>query len=471
MKINLSKNRTNAKSFYPYFDDSNSVSKEINERIIKDKDYFSKKYQIKKYFLDNGEITVIRLGKKSDFDLETSRRFGSIVINTAKKDYDENFDIILDSDFFDNNFSKEDSTYALLEGLYLTNYEYDIFKTKEGKKFEIKSINLTSDKEIDFEKIDNKAQNVRDAIFLTRDLVNAPANVVNIATLQKEAERIANENNLKLKVKDKNALLKEGFNLLYSVGKAGAEEPRLVEIEYKYDETSPNICLIGKGIVFDTGGLNLKPENFMADMKSDMAGAGSALSLIEYIAKSKMPINVTTIMPLAENAIDSNSYRPGDVILGYNKKSVEILNTDAEGRLILADALSYADTKDFDLVIDFATLTGAAVIALGTKIAASFFRNNSVKEKMFNSSKKCGEPIWELPLFEEYKENLKGDIADIANLGTPQRQAGSIMGALFLSEFIKNGNWIHFDIAGTSHLDKEWYYNPKGGTGFIMRTI
>ncbi|HOV13412.1 MAG TPA: leucyl aminopeptidase family protein, partial [Spirochaetota bacterium] len=396
MQILLNKSILSTKLFYPYIEDLQLLPKDILDKVLEDKDFFNKIYQSKRYFLNQNEVVVIHLGKKEGLSLETLRRFGSIIVNTAKKNYDTNFDICFDIkkvSEFKNDMSEESIFYSLMEGIFLTDYEYDKFKTKKDKKFEIKKINIISDTQVNFEKLKEKLDIIKNAIFLTRDLVNAPANVVNINYIEDEARRVAKDNNLKITVINKEQLVKDGFNLLYSVGKAGSEPPRLIELGYSCGKNVPNICLIGKGIVFDTGGLNLKPENFMSDMKSDMAGAGSVLSLIECISKLKLDVNVTALLPLAENAIDSNSYRPGDVIFGYNKKSVEILNTDAEGRLILADALSYADTKNFDLIIDFATLTGAAVIALGTKIAVSYFKSDKYKDMIFKSSKKMGEPI------------------------------------------------------------------------------
>ena len=262
-----------------------------------------------------------------------------------------------------------------------------------------------------------------------------------------------------------------GMNLLVAVGEAGNQDPRLIELKYNAGKNFPTVCLVGKGIVFDTGGLNLKPGAALDDMKIDMAGAATVLGIIDSAANMKIPINIIGLIPLAENSIDSNSYHPGDVIIGYNKKSIVINNTDAEGRLILADALSYSDEKKPDIVIDFATLTGSAIVALGKKITAGFFRNFSIRDRIISSSKKTGEAIWELPLFEAYKEFLKDDIADVSNIGNPPREASTIVAALFLSEFINNKNWAHFDIAGPAFIDKASYYNPKGATGVMIRTV
>jgi len=455
--------------FYPYWEESTLLPAEILSKISEDKDYFTAKGQVRRYFLSNKNILVIHLGKKEKVTLESFRQFLSSTYKIAKKELFKSFDVTLCYDGL--GLKKEDVFYSSLEGLLLSDYEYDKFKSSKNKKFKVEDVTLIIEEIPNSLELINKAKLITESVFMTRDLVNGPANFITIDYMEDFAKEIAGKDNLKFSVIREEQLLKDGFNLLHSVGKGSVQRPRLIELEYFVGNDKPTICLIGKGIIFDTGGLNIKPENFMSDMKSDMAGSATVLSLIHCISNLKLPINVVSLLPMAENAVDGNSYRPGDVIIAYNKKSVEILNTDAEGRLILSDALSYSDTKKPDLTIDFATLTGAAIIALGTKIATVYFRDEKYKQKMFDASKKSGEAIWELPLFEDYKENLKADIADVANLGTPSRQAGSIMGALFLSEFIENQQWIHFDLAGTAFFDKEWNYNPKGGTGFILRTI
>ena len=328
MNITFNIDNNFAKTYYPYFDGESKLPKEILEKIDLDKEYFKEKYQAKRYFTTNGEATIIHLGKVDTLTLEMVRRFGSIAVSSAKKNYDKDFNLSLDYTFFEksnNPLKLEEIIYAAVEGLDLTNYSYDKFKTQSDKKFKIESVNILSDKNIDFEKIVNKFGILKESIYLTRDLVNAPANVVNIDYIQNEAKRIANSNKLTINIKNKDDLLKEGFNLLYNVGKAGIEPPRLIEINYNAGKEYPKICLVGKGIVFDTGGLNLKPENYMLDMKSDMAGAATALSLINCISELKLNVNVTSLLPLAENAIDANSYRPGDVIIGYNKNLLRYL--------------------------------------------------------------------------------------------------------------------------------------------------
>jgi leucyl aminopeptidase len=359
----------------------------------------------------------------------------------------------------------------MIEGFLLADYQYRRFLTSGRPVFEIQHLSVIYSDKCDRDALLNPVFSQIEAVNLVRDLVNGPANLVNIQFMEDTAKKICQDHHLEFHVKQEETLKKEGFNLILAVGQGAKEKPRLIEMKYRSSKDHPHICLVGKGVIFDTGGLNIKTENHMNDMKQDMAGAALVIGALQAAARLKLKVNITGLIPLVENAVDALSYRPGDIILGYGKKTVEILNTDAEGRLILADALAYSDELHPDLTMDFATLTGAAVVALGTKMGACFFRNDKTRDKIMESSRFTGEPLWELPLFEPYKEHLAGDIADLGNIGNPPRQAGTIMGALFLSEFIKNTDWSHFDIAGPAFFDKEYSYHPKGGTGFLLRTL
>ncbi len=471
MKIKQKKEITNSTVFYPYSEGESAskyMPKELLVKIEADKDYFSKKGQTKRYFINNKDYNIIHIGKIEKMTMEQIRQYCSLAFKIAKKEFFREFDLFIWQNIL--NISEESIIYSALEGIMLTDYQFDKLLSKNDKNFSIEKIDIIYEGNVDFDAIYKKIEIITDSIKLVRDLINYPANIATIDYIEDEAKKIAKKNNLEIRSFSEKDLIKDGFNLIYAVGKGGSEEPRLIEISYKAGEGCPNICLVGKGIIFDSGGLNLKPDSAMADMKEDMSGSAIVLGIIKIVSELKLKINLTVLMPLAENAIDGNSMRPSDVITAYNKKTVEILNTDAEGRLILADALSYSDTKNYDLVMDFATLTGAAVVALGTKITAAYFRGAKYKYPFIESSVAMSETVWELPLFEDYKEMMKSSVADIANLATPSRQAGSIMAALFLGEFIKNENWIHLDIAGTSFADKESGYNPKGGIGVMIRT-
>ncbi len=474
MNIVISERADGNIRIYPYWDEIKNMSNVFPEKLIlkidKDKKYYSSKDQIKRYFIEGNDISIINFGEKKEIDLESVRQFISIAYSIAKKEFFRNINIFLFPDEWGIN--KKDIFNAAFESLMLSDYRYKGFKSKKEEVFHIEKVVLViSDPIEDVEEIFKKNSIICKSIFFTRDLVNGPANVVTIDYIENICKTLAKNDKLDIKILNKSELKKEGMNLLIAVGEGANQEPRLIELKYNAGKDLPTVCLIGKGIVFDTGGVNLKPGNALDDMKSDMAGAATVLGIIDTAANLKIPVNLIVVIPLAENSIGSNSYRPGDVVIGYNKKSVEIKNTDAEGRLILADALSYSDKKNPDIIIDFATLTGSAVVALGTKIVAGFFRDASIRDKIISCSKKTGETIWELPLFEEYKELLKNDIADLSNIGNPPREAGTIIAALFLSEFVINKKWVHFDIAGPAFIDKESYYNPKGATGVMIRTI
>jgi len=459
---------------YPFWEDDDEIKRILPVNLIKMLENDEKlinftKNNYKRYFIDGNDIIVIHVGKKNFITLDSIRQFSSLAYKRAKKYLFQKVNFFLFNKKWD--LEKNDCINAFLEALYLSDYKFKGYK-KEEKEFNVDEINIINEEIItDFDKINEKNRIISDSVKMTRDLINEPANICNIDYIEKKSLQISKENNLNIEILDKKKLEKMGMNLLLAVGRGSIEEPRMVEIQYNYGSKKPAICLIGKGITFDTGGINLKPGSALDDMKSDMSGAATVLGIINTCSKLKLPLNLIGLIPLAENSIDGKSFRPGDILVGFNKKSVEIKNTDAEGRLILADALSYSDTKNCSVVIDFATLTGAAIVALGTKITAGFFKNKIIKKKILEASRKTGEPIWELPLFEDYKEMIKNDIADLRNIGEPPREAGTIIGALFLDEFIKNKNWVHLDIAGPAFIKDEIFYNKKGATGVMIRTI
>ena len=374
--------------------------------------------------------------------------------------------------FSESDCEIENSRIAELvsDAFFMKDYKYDLFKKDESVKLEEVSINL--------EISDTQAQAILDkniviakGVNLVRDMVNAPANIMTIDKFEQTAKEACTECGLAVNVLDKKTLTEKGMNLLLAVGQAGNQEPRMLEIVYHGNQDEKMNFIIGKGIVFDSGGMNLKTGTGLNDMKTDMAGAATALGIIVTAANLKLDSNITVLLPLAENAIDSNSVHTGDVITGYKKKSVEINNTDAEGRLILADALAYADEQKPELIIDLATLTGAALIALGSKITAGFFTDETVRDEMLKSAKETGEGLWELPLADDYRSYLKSDIADLSNISSPPREAGTITAALFLQSFVENSKWVHLDIAGPAFLDGNWNAYPAGATGAMLKTI
>jgi leucyl aminopeptidase len=276
---------------------------------------------------------------------------------------------------------------------------------------------------------------------------------------------------LNSRVFEASELEKMGAHSFLSVGKGSTEQGRMVHLTYKPSKKSAvHVALVGKGITFDSGGLSLKTEKGMEHMKSDMAGAAMALALVEAAAKLKLPMTVTSILMVTENMPGGGANRPGDVIRSMMGKTIEITNTDAEGRLALADGLTYAQRLKPDYLIDIATLTGAQVVSLGRLMAAVIGNNDSFVEQIVNAGKSTGETMWPLPLFEPYRELIRSDIADIRNSsGIPE--AGTIQAALFLSEFIQHPKWVHLDIAGPSWQEREWSVYSKAASGFGVRAL
>lgn len=322
------------------------------------------------------------------------------------------------------------------------------------------------------EKIKAKAMIIVKAVKNVRDFVNMPAMDVNPAAFIAKAKEIAKENpSLSLEVLDVKEMKKKKMNALLAVGQESDNLPACIVLTYKgAPKNKKTIGWIGKGVTFDSGGLDLKPPDGMLTMKCDMAGGATVLFATEAVAKLSLPVNITTVIPCVENMPSGKAYRPGDVLTAMNGKTIEVGNTDAEGRLILADAMVLAAEKKVTHFIDVATLTGACMIALG-EVASGLCSNDSkFAKELIEAGKAEGEKIWEMPLFEEYRKLIDSDIADIKNTGG--RLAGMITAALFLREFVpEKAPWCHLDVAGTAYRSAPLGMTPKGGTGEPMRTL
>jgi leucyl aminopeptidase len=284
------------------------------------------------------------------------------------------------------------------------------------------------------------------------------------------AQRVAKENGLKIEVFDSKEIQRRGMHLLSAVGQGSVHEPRFVHMSYiPKGPSKKRLAFVGKGITFDSGGISIKPAAGMGEMKHDMSGAGNMVGLMAAVAALQPPVEVHAFMACAENMPDGKAYRPGDVWGSLDGKSVEIINTDAEGRLVLADALAYARTFDPDLLVDNATLTGACVVALGNTCSGFYASNDETASEFTAAVKQAGEQMWRMPLLEELKEQLKSDVADLKHTG--DRWGGSITAALFLREFIGDTkNWIHADIAGPATAERPAGWSPKGATGHGVLT-
>jgi leucyl aminopeptidase len=318
----------------------------------------------------------------------------------------------------------------------------------------------------------DRARVLAEAMTLVRDLINTPPADLVPAGLADVAARVAAASGLAVRVLDENELTKEGYGGIMAVGMGSVHPPRLVRLEYTHPEATKTVVFAGKGITFDSGGLSLKPPKSMETMKSDMGGAAAVLGALQAIAALRPVVNVVGYMPLAENMPGGGAQRPSDVITIYGGKTVEVLNTDAEGRLVLADALVRSGADGPDLVVDVATLTGAQGVALGSRTAGVMGSSDALAAAVAASAKRAGEPMWPMPMPEELRRGLDSAVADIANVAA-DRWGGMLVAAHFLREFAPSGvAWAHLDIAGPAYNDGGPYgYTPKGGTGAAVRTL
>ncbi len=315
-----------------------------------------------------------------------------------------------------------------------------------------------------------EARIIAEAVCWVRDLVSEPSNRLTPTLLAQKAADMARAWGIRYRILDEGDIKALGMGGLLGVASGSKEPPRLILLEYSVkDRKAPKVALVGKGITFDSGGISLKPADKMDLMKYDMAGGAAALGTMQAAARLKLPTNLVAVIPATENLPSGSAYKPGDVLTTMSGQTVEVTNTDAEGRLILADALTHALRYKPDLIIDLATLTGACVIALGDQVAGIMGNDRGVMEELRTAGERSGEEVWPLPLKEEYEEYLKSDIADVKNAGG--RDAGAIQGGLFLKRFVKDTPWVHIDIAGPVWTDKDRPYRPKGATGYGVRLL
>jgi leucyl aminopeptidase len=308
------------------------------------------------------------------------------------------------------------------------------------------------------------------ATNLARELVNMPPCDLYPETFAERASVVAGKAGLEIRILDEKQLLAERMNSLLAVARGSEKPPRLVVLNHRHGGDKPTLALVGKGVTFDSGGLSLKTNDQMVDMKCDMAGAAAVLGAMQAIAELQLPVNVMGVLAIVENMPSGNAMKLGDVLKARNGKTIEVLNTDAEGRLILADALAYAVDLKANHLIDLATLTGACMVALGPDVAGLMSNNEGWSQKVLAASQAAGEKAWPLPMFAQYREMIKSDIADMRNTGG-SRYAGAISAAKFLEEFVAEVPWVHLDIAGPSWAERESSTREAGGTGCFVRTL
>lgn len=452
--------------------DEKSRSLVIN--AIKTKVFSGKKDQADVIFVGNknfDRIVLYGLGKKEELNLQKIREFGG---NISKRLRDSNlleFSLYLP---IHTKFSERDIAVSFCEGANLGLYDFSHLKTKDKKeKKRIERIYLLCNTTKAVLEGINVARVISEGVYIARDLINYPANFITPVKFCEIAQGLCRKYGVGCEILDREKLEELGFGALIGVARGSVEEPRFLLLKYNDWEIYPTVGVVGKGITFDTGGISIKPAQLMHEMKGDMAGAAAALCAIITCARLKIPINIIAGIPLAENTPSGSSIKPGDILHAYNGKTIEVINTDAEGRLILADGLSFL-SKNFklDYLVDLATLTGGCIVALGKEASGVMGTSQSLISKILFAGEKTFERCWQLPLWEEYKKLNESALADVANLGSKEREASAIVGGAFLSEFVeKKVSWAHIDIAGPSFDNSETAYLSKGGRGVGVRLL
>lgn len=359
---------------------------------------------------------------------------------------------------------------ALIEGVKLGEYRFDRYKASgEERARSLRRLVLFGEVHLE-QKTVQDALVISEATALARDLVNTPARDCTPTALVQTARQIARTHKLKFELFDRSRLERMGAHLLLGVAAGSDEPPYLIKLTYRPKGRARRcVSLVGKGVTFDSGGLSIKPATGMESMKVDMSGAAAVLATMQAVAELEPRAEVRAYIPTTENMISGRATRPGDVITGMRGKSVEILNTDAEGRLILADALTLAERDRCDEIIDLATLTGACVVALGGEYAGLFSSSDELANSLATAAENAGERLWRMPLAPEYRELIKSSVADIKNTGG--RAGGAITAALFLKEFVEKTPWAHLDIAGPASSERDQGFIKRGGVGFGVRTL
>ncbi|GAB6168611.1 leucyl aminopeptidase [Clostridium carnis] len=418
-------------------------------------------------------VILIGLGKEEELTLEELRTASGKGVKKCKELKLSSITLrIPDTE----KIEKAEMAKAVVYGAKLANYKFDKYKTskKEEKELNVSIGAHGVDDSVKKEIISaiEEGITIADGVIIARDLVNEPSNVIYPETLANEAVSVGAESGFQVEVYDVEKIKDLKMEAFYNVAKAAEKEPKFIVMRYFGDKDNKDniLGLVGKGLTYDSGGYSIKPTGSMVDMKSDMGGAASVIGAMSVIAKRKLKTNVVAVVAACENLIAGNAYKPGEIIGSMAGKTIEVVNTDAEGRLTLVDAVHYIIEKEnAKEIIDVATLTGAALVALGETTTAILTNNQGFYNELKVASDYTGEKIWQLPAFEEYRKLIKSDIADLKNSGG--RFAGTITAGLFIEEFVQNKPWLHLDIAGTSWASANSDYCIKGATGAPVSTL
>jgi len=399
----------------------------------------------------------------------TAERFRRIATSAARVAHHQKRERIAWADLEPGALQTAARIDIVAEGLVLANFDNGVHKSNNDQQFFIReAIILTGEKAADAAKY---GQQIGEAINAARVLINEPGNYLTPRVLAEKAADFGSVDGVTAEILDEKQIESLGMGLLLGVARGSVEPPRLLVLKYMPPNATSDqtLGLIGKGITFDTGGISIKPSDGMERMKDDMAGGASVVAAIRSIALQKLPVRALAIVPMTENMPGGKATKPGDILKGASGLTVEVNNTDAEGRLILGDGLWYARQLGATHLIDVATLTGAVVVALGKITTGLWGTPQPWVDHVHDAAERAGEKVWQLPLFDEYREQLKSEIADMLN--SPGRPAGSITAAMFLKEFAGNGPWAHLDIAGTAWAEESKPWQPKGATGTMIRTL
>ena len=447
----------------------------IITEIMNSGDFKGKSSEV--FILYTGEKVPVRrvalagLGKRNELTLEKIRNAYSKTMqglrNLNVKDAATSIDLgILP-------VAKEKIASAVVEGAILGLYQYTPYKTMGRDDIrEMRSLEIVTDLKIQplIKEEIRKAKLITEAVCFARDLISAPSNEMTPTIMAEHAKKIAKKQKVSCTVLDKGKMKALGMNSLLGVASGSHQPPKLIILEYQGSKKGmAPIALIGKGLTFDSGGISIKPAEKMDEMKTDMSGGAAVMAVIMAAADLRLPINLVGLIPATENMPGGNAYKPGDILKSYSGKTIEVINTDAEGRLILADALAYALKYKPRAMIDIATLTGACIVALGDDVIGMLGTDQKMKDDIRKASEVTGEMVWELPLWDQYSELIKSDIADYKNTGG--RPAGTITAAAFLSKFVGDCPWVHLDIAGPAWTNKDKPYIPKGAAGVTVRLL
>jgi leucyl aminopeptidase len=418
--------------------------------------------------LSTRRLLILGAGKRADFSTERiSRLFGQAAREANSRGWAT---LVIDASALSGSVSAEDMIQSGVSGAIIALGRGDLYKTGERPEDKLQTLLLAGPETDGWETAANVGQALGEGVNFARELVYQPPADLTPAILGERARALGGELGFETTLLDKKALKELGAGALLAVSRGSSEEPRMIRLRYGNFPGKPVIGLVGKGITFDSGGLCIKSADGMADMKIDMGGAAAVLGAMYVIGRLKPEINVVAVCPACENMTGPSAYKPGDVVRTLNGKTIEILNTDAEGRVILADGLAYAQQSGATHIVDLATLTGACVIALGNHCTGVMGGPQEWIDRVLSSAKEAGEKMWQLPLFDEYKEQIKSDIADVENSGG--RSAGAQTGALLLKEFVNDDvQWAHLDIAGTAWTTSDTKYQEKGATGVGVRTL